>query len=52
MSQNSRVRPRVALGDRAGVLRSLIQDPAIGLLRIYLPRTPVNKARRRYGTYQ
>jgi hypothetical protein len=34
---------RPAQGQRNGVLRGLIQDPASELRRIFLPRTPVNK---------
>jgi hypothetical protein len=40
-------RPGEGLGYRGGVLRGLIQDPASGLRRIPLPRTPVNKSKRR-----
>src|SRR5215211_4065802 len=32
-----------AQGDRAGVLRGFIQDPANELPRIPIPRTPVNR---------
>jgi hypothetical protein len=37
------------LGHRDGVLRGLIQDPANGLRGIPLPRTPVNKGKRKAG---
>ncbi len=34
---------RAGGGHRAGILRDLIQDPANELLKIILPRTPVNE---------
>jgi hypothetical protein len=36
-------RAEEGLGHRGGVLRGLIQDPACGLPRMPIPRTPVNK---------
>ena len=39
-------RPGEGIGHRGGVLRGLIQDPANGLRRIPIPRTPVNKAKK------
>jgi hypothetical protein len=38
-----RVKPSEGLGHQGGVLSGLIQDPACGLRRISIPRTPVNK---------
>src|SRR5215208_430950 len=40
-------KPGEGLGHRAGVLRGPIQDPACGLRRILLPRTPVNKGKKK-----
>ena len=47
---DQRVKPSEGLGHRGGVLRDLIQDPACGLPRIPLPRTPVNKLQIRFSS--